>query len=72
MQEGLIREMRIDRIKQARDEEVSIAGMKKYLSGSIADLTQAEARSYGKVAADYEADDQDLLFYCTPHAEIGG
>ncbi|OWZ11970.1 LOW QUALITY PROTEIN: reverse transcriptase [Phytophthora megakarya] len=25
--------------------------MKKYLSGSIADLTQAEARSYGKIAA---------------------
>ncbi|OWY91272.1 reverse transcriptase [Phytophthora megakarya] len=37
--------------------------MKKYLSGSIADLTQAEARSYGKIASDYEVDEQDLLFY---------
>ncbi|OWY91915.1 reverse transcriptase [Phytophthora megakarya] len=52
---SLIREIRVDRIKQAQEEEVWIAGMKKYLSGSIADLTQAEARSYGKIAADYEA-----------------
>ncbi|OWZ04123.1 LOW QUALITY PROTEIN: reverse transcriptase [Phytophthora megakarya] len=51
------------RIKQAQEEEVWIAGMKKYLSGSIADLTQAEARSYSKIAADYEVDEQDLLFY---------
>ncbi|OWY99117.1 reverse transcriptase, partial [Phytophthora megakarya] len=41
-------------ITQAQEEEVWIAGMKKYLSGSIADLTQAEARSYGKISADYE------------------
>ncbi|OWY90214.1 reverse transcriptase [Phytophthora megakarya] len=54
MEEGLIREIRVNRIKQAQEEEVWIAGMKKYLSGSIAGLTQAEARSYGKIAADYE------------------
>ncbi|OWY99814.1 reverse transcriptase [Phytophthora megakarya] len=51
----LIREIRVDWIKQAQEVEVWIASMKKYLSGSIADLTQAEARSYGKIAADYEA-----------------
>ncbi|OWZ04917.1 reverse transcriptase [Phytophthora megakarya] len=45
--------------------------MKKYLSGSIVDLTQAEERSYGKVAADYEVDEQDLLFYCPPTARSG-
>ncbi|OWZ06490.1 reverse transcriptase, partial [Phytophthora megakarya] len=66
MQEDMIREMPVDRIKQAQEAEVWIAGMKKYLSGSIADLTQAEARSYGKIAADYEVDEQDLLFYCPP------
>ncbi|OWZ01118.1 hypothetical protein PHMEG_00027562, partial [Phytophthora megakarya] len=57
MEEDLIREIRIDRIKQTQEEEVWIAGMKKYLSGSIADLTQAEARSGGKIAADYEIDE---------------
>ncbi|OWY90643.1 hypothetical protein PHMEG_00041144, partial [Phytophthora megakarya] len=70
MQEDRIREIRVDRIKQAQEEEVWIVGMKKYLSGSITDLTQAEARSYGKIAADYEIDEQDRLFYC-PRAEIG-
>ncbi|OWY99908.1 LOW QUALITY PROTEIN: reverse transcriptase [Phytophthora megakarya] len=71
MKEDLIREIRVDRIKQAQEEEVWIAGMKKYLSGSIADLTQAEARSYGKLAADYEVDEQDPLFYCPPTPRSG-
>ncbi|OWZ00883.1 reverse transcriptase [Phytophthora megakarya] len=71
MQEDLILEIRVDRIKEAQEEEVWIAGMKKYLSGPIADLTQAEARSYGKIAADYELDEQDLLFYCPPTPRSG-
>ncbi|OWY95471.1 reverse transcriptase [Phytophthora megakarya] len=58
MEEVLIREIRVERIKQAQEEEVWIAGMKKYLSGSIAELTQAEGRSYGKIAADDEVDEQ--------------
>ncbi|OWZ13922.1 reverse transcriptase [Phytophthora megakarya] len=66
MQENLIREMRVDRIKRAQEEEVWIAGMKKYLSGAIADLSQTEARLYGEITADYEVDKQDLLFYCPP------
>ncbi|OWZ20245.1 reverse transcriptase [Phytophthora megakarya] len=70
-QENLIREMRVDRIKRAQEEEVWIAGMKKYLNGAIADLTQAEARSYGKIAGDYEVDEQDLLFYCPPTPRSG-
>ncbi|OWY95059.1 LOW QUALITY PROTEIN: reverse transcriptase, partial [Phytophthora megakarya] len=69
MQEDLIREIRVDRIKQAQEEEVWIAGMKKYLSGSIADLTHTSGSKI--IAADYEVDEQDLLFY-SPHAEIGG
>ncbi|OWZ08199.1 reverse transcriptase [Phytophthora megakarya] len=71
MQEDLIREMRVDRIRQSQEEEVWIAGMKKYLGGSIADLTQSEARSYGKSASDYEVDEQDLLFYCPPTPRSG-
>ncbi|OWY97885.1 reverse transcriptase, partial [Phytophthora megakarya] len=67
----LIREMRVDRIRQAQDEEVWITGMKKYLSGSFADFTQAEARSYGKITADYEVDKQDLLVYCPPTPRSG-
>ncbi|OWZ10791.1 reverse transcriptase [Phytophthora megakarya] len=33
MQEDLIREIRVDRMKQAQKEEIWITGMKKYLSG---------------------------------------
>ncbi|OWY97299.1 reverse transcriptase, partial [Phytophthora megakarya] len=71
MQEDLIREVRVDRIKKAQEEEVWIADMKKYLSGAIADLTQAEARLYGKIATDYEVDEQDLLFNCHPTPRSG-
>ncbi|OWY97213.1 reverse transcriptase, partial [Phytophthora megakarya] len=69
--EDLIREMRVDRIKKPQEEEVWIAGMKKYLSGAIAYFTQAEARSYGKIATEYEVDEQDLLFYCPPTPRSG-
>ncbi|OWZ01620.1 LOW QUALITY PROTEIN: reverse transcriptase, partial [Phytophthora megakarya] len=71
MQEDLIQKIRVDQIRQAQKEEVWIAGMKKYLSGSIADLTQEEARSYGKIAADNEVDEQDLLFYYPPKPRSG-
>ncbi|OWZ01199.1 reverse transcriptase [Phytophthora megakarya] len=62
----LIREMRVDRLRQAQEEEAWITGIRKYLGGLIVDLTQAEARSYGTIAADYEVDEQDLHFYCAP------
>ncbi|OWZ16418.1 reverse transcriptase [Phytophthora megakarya] len=44
-----------------RHEEVS----------EIADLTQAQARSYGNIVADYEVDEQDLLFYYPPTPRSG-
>ncbi|KAJ8542610.1 hypothetical protein ON010_g12200 [Phytophthora cinnamomi] len=66
MQAEVVRELRVDRIRKAQDEEVWIAGMKKYLRGTVADLTQDEAQSYGNIAADYELDSNDLLFYCAP------
>ncbi|KAJ8561926.1 hypothetical protein ON010_g7753 [Phytophthora cinnamomi] len=47
MQEDVVRELGIDRIRQAQEEEVWIAGMKH-------------------IAADYELDGNDLLFYCAP------
>ncbi|OWY95560.1 reverse transcriptase, partial [Phytophthora megakarya] len=71
MQEDLVREMRVDRIRQAQEEEGWITGMNKYLGGSIADFTQAEARSYGKIAADYDVDEHDLLVSCPPTPRSG-
>ncbi|KAL4128411.1 hypothetical protein PRIC2_007399 [Phytophthora ramorum] len=67
MQEELVRELRIERIRRAQDEESWIAGMKKYLAGDVATLAQEEARSYSNLAMDYEMDLDGLLFYCPPN-----
>ncbi|POM64370.1 Reverse transcriptase [Phytophthora palmivora] len=47
---------------QSLREEIS--GLKKYLHGDLQDLTQQEAKSYANLAADYDLDHHNLLFYC--------
>ncbi|POM80532.1 Reverse transcriptase, partial [Phytophthora palmivora] len=64
LREEIVRNLRIDRIRQAQDEEAWISGLKKYLNGDLQDLTQQEAKSYANLAADYDLDHHDLLFYC--------
>ncbi|POM59574.1 reverse transcriptase, partial [Phytophthora palmivora] len=64
LREEIVRDLRIDRIRQAQDEEAWISGLKKYLNGDLQDLTQQEAESYANLAADYDLDHNDLLFYC--------
>ncbi|OWZ05479.1 reverse transcriptase [Phytophthora megakarya] len=59
--EEVIRELRIERIRQAQDEEAWIHNLKKHLVGEIRDLTQEEARSCGSIVMDYEVDRHDLL-----------
>ncbi|OWZ06777.1 reverse transcriptase [Phytophthora megakarya] len=62
--EEVIRELRIERIRQAQDEEAWIHNLKKYLVDEIRDLTQEEARSCGSIAMNYEVDQHELMFYC--------
>ncbi|OWY98118.1 reverse transcriptase, partial [Phytophthora megakarya] len=69
LREEIVRELRIERIRQAQDEESWITGLKKYLTGEIRDLTQEEARSFGSIAMSYEVDQLDLLFYCPTSKE---
>ncbi|OWY94169.1 reverse transcriptase [Phytophthora megakarya] len=64
LREEVVRELRIERIRQVQDEESWIMGLKKYLVGEIRDLTQEEAKMFGSIAMNYEADQLDLLFYC--------
>ncbi|POM75143.1 Reverse transcriptase [Phytophthora palmivora] len=64
LREEVVRDLRIDRIRQAQDEEAWISGLKKYLNGDLQDLTQQEVKSYANLAADYDLDHHDLLFYC--------
>ncbi|KAE9262946.1 hypothetical protein PR003_g33342, partial [Phytophthora rubi] len=65
LQEEVVRSLRIERIKQAQDEEAWIAGLKKYLVGAVQELPPPEdVKSYNTVGSDYEVDLDDLLFYC--------
>ncbi|KAE9295596.1 hypothetical protein PR003_g23975 [Phytophthora rubi] len=66
LQEEVVRYLRIGRIKQAQDEEVWIAGLKKYLLGAVHDLSPEDIKSYNAVGSDYEVDLDGLLFYCPP------
>ncbi|OWZ00437.1 LOW QUALITY PROTEIN: reverse transcriptase [Phytophthora megakarya] len=63
LREEVVTELRIERIRQAQDEESWIMGLKKYLVGEIRDLTQEEAKMFGSIAMNYEVDQLDLLFY---------
>ncbi|KAE9293119.1 hypothetical protein PR003_g24588, partial [Phytophthora rubi] len=66
LQEEVVRDLRIGRIKQTQDEEVWIAGLKKYLLGAVHDLPPEDVKSYHTVGSDYEVDLDGLLFYCPP------
>ncbi|KAE9324540.1 hypothetical protein PF008_g17090 [Phytophthora fragariae] len=66
LQEKEVRNLRIERIKQAQDEEVWIAGLKNYLVGAVYDPSPEDIKSYNAVGSDYEVDLDELLFYCPP------
>ncbi|OWZ00103.1 LOW QUALITY PROTEIN: reverse transcriptase [Phytophthora megakarya] len=63
LREEVVRELRIERIRQAQDEESWVMGLKKS-DGEIRDLAQEEAKMFGSIAKNYEVDELDLLFYC--------
>ncbi|OWY93973.1 reverse transcriptase, partial [Phytophthora megakarya] len=62
--EEVVRELRIERVRQAHDEESWILGLTKYLVREIRDLTQENAKMFGSIGMNYEVDQSDLLFYC--------
>ncbi|KAE8982203.1 hypothetical protein PR001_g23802 [Phytophthora rubi] len=54
LQEEVVRNLRIERIKQAQDEGVWISGLKKYLVGAVHELAPEDISSYNAVGSDYE------------------
>ena len=56
--------MRIDRIRQAQDEERWISSLKTYLIGDVAKLKAEKAQICGRLATDYEVDQSGLLLFC--------
>ena len=64
IQEEIVRQVRIERIKQAQGEESWIANLKKFLIGDITKLSIEEAKPCAHIASDYEVDESGLLFFC--------
>uniref|UniRef100_A0AAV1UK23 Integrase catalytic domain-containing protein n=1 Tax=Peronospora matthiolae TaxID=2874970 RepID=A0AAV1UK23_9STRA len=64
LQEEVVRQIRIGRIKQAQDEESWISSLKTYLVGDMAKLSADEAKMCPLIAPDYEVDQSGLLFFC--------
>ncbi|OWZ14139.1 reverse transcriptase [Phytophthora megakarya] len=64
MGESIIQRIRCQRIRQAQDEEKWIADMKEYLDGEVSALTAEEAKACSEIAANYEVDENGLLFFC--------
>ena len=56
--------IRIERIKQAQEEESWIANLKEFLIGDITKLSIEEAKLCARIAFDYEVDETGLLFFC--------
>ena len=59
----IVQRMRIERIKQAQEEESWIANLKKYLVGDLTQLNAEDAKLCARIAPDYDVDKNDLLFF---------
>ena len=59
-----MQKIRIDCIKQSKDEEKWISSLKIYLIGDVSRLSATEAKICAVIAPDYEVDQTGLLFYC--------
>ena len=64
LQEVIVQQIRLERIKQAQEEENWIADLKTYLIGDVNKLKAAELKSSALIAPDYEVDQSGLLFFC--------
>ena len=69
LQEEFVRQVRIERIKQAQEEEKSIAKLKEFLIGDITKLKFDQAKLCARIASEYEVDESGLLFFCPPSPE---
>ena len=64
VQEEIVQQIRIERIKQAQDEESWIFNLKIYLTGDVSTIASADAKLCDLIAPDYEVDQDELLLLC--------
>ena len=69
IQEDVVQRIRIERIKQAQEEESWIANLNEFLIGDITKLSIKEAKLCAEIAFDYEVDESGLLFFCPRSTE---
>ena len=64
LQEEVVQRIRIERIKQAQDEEMWIHSIKLYLAEKLTTLCEVEMKMTALIAPDYIVDQDELLFFC--------
>ena len=69
LQEKFFRQIRIERIKQAQEEERWIANLKGILIGDITKLSIEEAKLWARIASEYEVNECGILFFCPRSTE---
>ena len=63
LQEEILQQIRIERIKQAQEENNWIANLKEYLIGDVTLLSAEDSKKCARIAPDNELDENGLLFF---------
>jgi len=70
LQEEIVQRMRCERIVRAQNEEKWITDLKTYLRGDVLEMPTRDAKFCSRIANDYEVDENGLLLYCPPAAQV--
>ena len=70
LQEEIVQKIRIERIRQAQEEESWITNLNEYLVEDVTRLSADDAKMCSRIAIDYEVDKSGLLFFCSRHLWI--
>ena len=63
LQDEFVRQVRLERIKQAQEEEKWIANLKEFRIGDITDWSSEESKLCARIASEYVVEESGLLFF---------
>ncbi|KAE8908954.1 hypothetical protein PF005_g26253 [Phytophthora fragariae] len=63
LDEMVVKRIRMERIREAQDEESWIHNLKKFIRGDMTDMTSRDASNSSKLAQQYEENENGLPFY---------
>ena len=64
LQDEFVRQVRLERIKQAQEEEKWIDNLKEFRIGDITDWSSEESKLCARIASEYVVEESGLLFFC--------